>query len=159
MGFKSQVPLVPTWISILLHKTVYCLLSLYQMWYRYLMTLYRYNATKISEAQFVLKLFGFLRMLSKANFQFGFPQPKDSEMFFSFERRKQTWSWKFAQDRFTSFNSFCWIGPILRHRGSPKSKASHKLQFLEICFLWIFPNLLQGQKKLYDRVACLKGPV
>ena len=45
------------------------------------MTLYRYNATKISEAQFVLKLFGFLRMLSKANFQFGFPQPKDSEMF------------------------------------------------------------------------------
>ena len=46
------------------------------------MTLYRYNATKISEALFVVKLFGFLRMLSKANFQFGFPQPKDSEMFF-----------------------------------------------------------------------------
>ena len=147
----------------MLHKTVYCLLSwlsLYQMWYRYLMTLYRYNATKISEAQFVLKLFGFLRMLSKANFQFRVSSTERfRNVYFSFQRRKQTWSWKFAQDRFTSFDSFCWIGPLLRHRGSPKSKASHKLQFLEICFLWIFPNLLQGQKKFYDDVACLKEPV
>ena len=147
----------------MLHKTVYCLLSwlsLYQMWYRYLMTLYRYNATKISEALFVLKLFGFLRMLSKANFQFRVSSTERfRNVYFSFQRRKQTCSWKFAQDRFTSFNSFCWIGPILRHRGSPKSKASYKLQFLEICFLWIFPNLLRGQKKFYDGVACLKEPV